>query len=209
MTSALRRPAGEFLPGLLQALARTATSASSLCGAETSVKASSLARSLTTSAAAAAAAPSGRSAPGHAAAGTKLGIPGVQHIITVASGKGGVGKSTTAGVHGQGGVVLRVLPPPLSSPVHPRALAVVSCARPVLRARRPLLFCSACHSVPLSPRFQRPHRPPPPRPTPTPTPHPPSDARRHQSTLRWRWRSGWACGWACWTRTCTAPAATA
>ena len=29
----------------------------------------------------------------------KLGIPDVQHIVAVASGKGGVGKSTSAGMH--------------------------------------------------------------------------------------------------------------
>ena len=41
-----------------------------------------------------------------AGAANKLGIPGVQHIVPVASGKGGVGKSTTAGRCRRPGVAL-------------------------------------------------------------------------------------------------------
>ncbi|KAL4434042.1 hypothetical protein ABPG75_000483 [Micractinium tetrahymenae] len=98
---ALRRPAGEALPGLLQGLARTCAGASQPWGVAAAPEAPHWTRPFTSSAAAAAAT-AGRSGAGHTAhgpgpaAGTKLGIPGVQHIITVASGKGGVGKSTTA-----------------------------------------------------------------------------------------------------------------
>ena len=38
----------------------------------------------------------GKPAPGQAPGGAKLQVPGVKHIVAVASGKGGVGKSTTA-----------------------------------------------------------------------------------------------------------------
>jgi ATP-binding protein involved in chromosome partitioning len=53
--------------------------------------------SATTAAATAAAGPAARSA-GQAAPAKRLGLTGVQHVIAVASGKGGVGKSTVAGI---------------------------------------------------------------------------------------------------------------
>lgn len=73
--------------------------------------------------------------PGGAAASQIAGVPGVKHIIAIASGKGGVGKSTTAVNIALGmslnGLKVGVLDADIYGPSMPRLLAITGRPQPV------------------------------------------------------------------------------